>query len=214
MGQGNPLPFFSRMARQPAFVSQGAYDVDLSVDSKAVVEQLERLMYAKLVDTKPIRAAYRRAVLPVKKAVQDKFLATVKEDPRDTYKAVRIITLKRGAGVVVGLLDPRGAAKSMSIYRRPRGGKSGIVRRRKRSDRTNQVDGYIGADRAWLMRIVNQGTVNGPRKAGTRGTLRKPANRGELSAKKFFMAGEQAMKTAERTFIDEIKKIIEKTSKE
>lgn len=213
MGQGNPLPFFSRMARQPRFDYAGAYDVDLSVDSKAVVEQLNKLLYDKIVKTKDIRALYRRVVAPVKKAVQEKFLATVKEDPRNTYKAVRIITLKRGAGVVVGLLNPRKAG-APGTYVKKRGGRSGIIRRRERSKRTIQVDGYRGADRAWLMRIVNQGTVNGPRKAGTRGTLKKPANRGELSAKKFFMAGEQAMKTAEKTFIEEIKKIIEKTSKE
>jgi hypothetical protein len=75
------------------------------------------------------------------------------------------------------------------------------------------VEGYFGKDRAWILRIINQGTVNGPRVAGKRGTLKKEANRGELTAKKFFNAAEPAMKQAERQLATELGKIIENVSK-
>lgn len=192
---------------------QGRFDVNLSVDNKEFVAMCDRLKYSNMAKDADIRKAFAKVAKPVKQTVQQAARTSMRTDRRKASKAVRIITLKKGKGVVVGLLDPRKAGNAMAIPQKPTGGRSGIRRNRKRSARTNQVDGYRGADRAWLLRIVNQGTVNGPRFAGTRGTLKKAANRGELSGKPFFNSAEAAMKQAAKSLDVELGKIIEKKTK-
>lgn len=206
------------MAKQRSFTGnfsgvEGRFDVNLEVDNRAFVEMLERLQYQNLVKSSDIRKVFAKVAKPVKKTVQQGTRASMRTDRRKASKAVRVITLKGGKGVVVGLLNPRKAGNAMSVPQKATGGKSGIRRHRKRSARTNQVDGYRGADRAWLLRIVNQGTVNGPREAGTRGTLKKTANRGELTAKRFFDRAEAGMKQASKSLAEELGKIIEKRQK-
>ena len=206
------------MAKQRSFTGnfsgvEGRFDVNLEVDNRAFVEMLERLQYQNLVKSSDIRKVFAKVAKPVKVSVQQAARSAMRSDPRKAWKAVRVITLKGGKGVVVGLLNPRKAGNAMSVPQKATGGKSGIRRHRKRSARTNQVDGYRGADRAWLLRIVNQGTVNGPREAGTRGTLKKTANRGELTAKRFFDRAEAGMKQASQSLATELGKIIEKRMK-
>lgn len=206
------------MAKQRSFTGnfsgvEGRFDVNLEVDNRAFVEMLERLQYQNLVKSSDIRKVFAKVAKPVKVSVQQGARSAMRSDPRKAWKAVRVITLKGGKGVVVGLLNPRKAGNAMSVPQKATGGKSGIRRHRKRSARTNQVDGYRGADRAWLLRIVNQGTVNGPREAGTRGTLKKTANRGELTAKRFFDRAEAGMKQASQSLASELGKIIEQKTK-
>lgn len=207
------------MAKQRSFTGnfsgvQGTGDVNLQVDNREFVAMLERLQYQNLVKSSDIRKVFAKVAKPVKVSVQQGARSAMRSDPRKAWKAVRVITLKGGKGVVVGLLNPRKAGNAMSVPQKATGGKSGIRRHRKRSARTNQVDGYQGADRAWLLRIVNQGTgKNGPRMAGTRGTLKKEAYRGEITAKRFFDRAEAGMKQASQSLASELGKIIEKRMK-
>lgn len=204
------------MARQRSFTGdfggvQGRFDVNLEVDNRAFVEMVERLQYNNLVKASDIRKVFAKVAKPVKTTVQQGFRAAIKSDPRKAWKGVRIITLKGGKGVVVGLLNPRKAGNAMAVGSNSTGGKSGIRRKRKRSKRTNQVDGYQGADRSFIMRMHNQGTE--PRFAGTRdGNIRR-ANRGKLTAKRFFDRAEAGMKTASQSLAAELGKIIEKKAK-
>lgn len=190
---------------------QGRFDVNLSVDNKPFVEMLERLKYSNLVKSKDIRKVFAKVAKPVKKTVQQGARASMKKDPRKAWKGVRVITLKDGHGVVVGLLNPRKAG-NFGIPPRPTGGKSGIRRHRKRSDRTNQVDAYQGADRSFILRMHNQGTT--VRFAGTRDSvsLKVRANRGKLTARRFFDRAEPAMKQASQSLAQELGKMIKKES--
>lgn len=193
------------------FVSGGTGDIDLSVDHREVVLMLDRLVYAKMVEANDIRKVFRKVMTPVRKAVQNAARQNLGTDPRDAWKGVRVITLKKGAGAVVGLLNPfkRGAP---TAYTKPRGGRSGITRNRAVSERTKTVEGYQGKDRAWILRIVNQGTD--ARFAGTRGTLKRQAYRGVMTARKFFAsASGPAMKQAEAALAQELGKIIDKVQK-
>lgn len=202
-------PFFLR--RMANFVSGGTGDVDMSVDYGDVVLMLDRLVYARMVETNDIRKVFRKVMAPVRKAVQSAAKQNLGTDPREAWKGVRVITLKKGAGAVVGLLNPykRGAP---TAYMKPRGGRSGIMRNRQKSDRTRMVEGYTGKDRAWILRIVNQGSES--RMAGTRGTLKKEANRGAITAKKFFgSVSAPAMKQAEASLAVELGKIIDNVQK-
>ena len=190
---------------------QGRFDVNLSVDNTEFVEMCERLKYSNIIKDSDIRRVFAKVAKPVKKTVQQGARSSMKRDPRKAWKGVRVITLKGGKGVVVGLLNPRKASGSMALQPKPTGGKSGIRRHRTRSERTNQVDGYQGADRSFILRMHNQGTT--ARFAGTRDGAIRRAYRGQLTAKRFFSRAEVAMRQASQSLGQELGKIIEKRVK-
>jgi hypothetical protein len=206
------------MARQRSYTGnfsgvQGTGDVNLQVDNRDFVEMLDRLRYENLVKSSDVRKVFAKVAKPVKQSVQQGARSSMKKDPRKAWKGVRVITLKGGKGVVVGLLNPRKAGNAMAVGSNSTGGKSGIRRKRKRSARTNQVDGYQGADRSFILRIINQGIKKPPRMAGKRGTLKKEADRGEITAKRFFDRAASGMQRASQQLSVELGKIIEQKSK-
>lgn len=206
------------MARQRSYTGnfsgvQGTGDVNLQVDNREFVAMLDRLRYENLVKSSDVRKVFAKVAKPVKQSVQQGARSSMKKDPRKAWKGVRVITLKGGKGVVVGLLNPRKAGNAMAVGSNSTGGKSGIRRHRKRSARTNQVDGYQGADRSFILRIVNQGIKKPPRMAGKRGTLKKEADRGEITAKRFFDRAASGMQRASQQLSVELGKIIEQKSK-
>ena len=204
------------MARQRSYTGnfsgvQGVGDVNLSVDNREFVEMCERLRYEGLVRSADIRKVFARVAKPVKVDVQRAARSVLGRDRRKAWKGVRVITLKKGKGVVVGLLNPRKAGNAMAVGGNSTGGRSGITRKRKRSARTNQVDGYQGADRSFILRMHNQGTDT--RMAGSRDGNMREANRGRLTARKFFDRAEAGMQRASQSLAQELGKIIEQKSK-
>ena len=204
------------MARQRSYTGnfsgvQGTGDVNLQVDNRDFVEMLDRLRYDNLVKSSDVRKVFAKVAKPVKQSAQQGARSSMKKDPRKAWKGVRVITLKGGKGVVVGLLNPRKAGNAMAVGSNSTGGKSGIRRHRKRSARTNQVDGYQGADRSFILRMHNQGTES--RMAGTRDGNMKAANRGRMTAKRFFDRAASGMQRASQQLSVELGKIIEKKSK-
>lgn len=205
------------MARQRSYTGnfsgvQGTGDVNLQVDNRDFVEMLDRLRYENLVKSSDVRKVFAKVAKPVKQSAQQGARSSMKKDPRKAWKGVRVITLKGGKGVVVGLLNPRKAGNAMAVGSNSTGGRSGIRRKRKRSARTNQVDGYQGADRSFILRMHNQGTES--RMAGTRDGNMKAANRGRLTAKRFFDRAASGMQRASQQLSVELGKIIEQKSKE
>lgn len=204
------------MARQRSYTGnfsgvQGTGDVNLQIDNRDFVEMLDRLRYENLVKSSDVRKVFAKVAKPVKQSAQQGARSSMKKDPRKAWKGVRVITLKGGKGVVVGLLNPRKAGNAMAVGSNSTGGKSGIRRHRKRSARTNQVDGYQGADRSFILRMHNQGTES--RMAGTRDGNMKAANRGRLTAKRFFDRAASGMQRASQQLSVELGKIIEQKSK-
>ena len=204
------------MAKQRSFTGnfsgvQGTGDVNLQVDNRDFVEMLDRLRYENIVKSSDVRKVFAKVAKPVKQSAQQGARSSMKKDPRKAWKGVRVITLKGGKGVVVGLLNPRKAGNAMAVGSNSTGGKSGIRRKRKRSARTNQVDGYQGADRSFILRMHNQGTES--RMAGTRDGNMKAANRGRLTAKRFFDRAASGMQRASQQLSVELGKIIEQKSK-
>lgn len=195
------------------FRKMSQFDIDFSVENKEVLLMLDRLVYSKMVKAKDIRAVFRKVMSPVRKTVINAAKQAIPNDPRKAWQGVRVIIDKKGEGAVIGLLNPRKAGTPTS-YEKPRGGRSGIIRNRKKSKRTREVEGYRGKDRAWILRIVNQGTTG--RFAGSRkpSNLRFEAYRGVISPKKFFKSADVAMKQAEKNLAVELGKIIDKVQKE
>jgi hypothetical protein len=86
------------------------------------------------------------------------------------------------------------------------GGVSGIRRVRKVSQRTREINGYRGVNRAFILRFQNSGTGQ---RTTNRGKIR-PANRGSISAKMFFPAtANPAIEEAGRNLVASIEKMLQ-----
>ena len=65
------------------FISQGAFDVDFSIENKEVLLMLDRLVYSKMVQTNDIRKVFRKVMAPVRQAVQCLAYLALFYDPRE-----------------------------------------------------------------------------------------------------------------------------------
>ena len=133
---------------------------DLRTDSKRMRSDLRKIIRTVLAEARKAMSQDARGILP--------------NDPRKAYQAVRHSVYKRVLGGQVNILQKSRAGGRMSIARPPRtlrpGQRGG--NRRKRSARTNQVDGYIGSDRGFILRFLNAGTVERETRYGRRGSIR------------------------------------------
>lgn len=165
---------------------------NIFIESSEALEMFKRVQYANVIRKADVKAIYRRAVTPVRRAVIQAARAGMKSDPRGAYKAVKMTVYRDGNGANISLYDSR-TAKVLEIDRQPKGGVSGLRRKRKVSDRTKQVNGYRGKDRAFILRFINQGTVK--RTTGSR-TRTTPANRGAITPRSFFSVASAGMNAA------------------
>jgi hypothetical protein len=113
-----------------------------------------------------------------------------------------MVVYKDGNGAMLNILGSK-RVKKMEVYKPQRGGRSGIVRRRKVSDATKRRRGYIGKDRAFILRFVNSGTDF--RQAETY----QNANRGRIKQKEFFgTSADAAMNAAGARLGAKVEKMI------
>ena len=132
----------------------------------------------------------------------------MKSDPRHAYKAVRYAVYKKILGGQENIISPRRAGSGVSAYQPARKGSTGRGgNRRTRSERTQQVMGYEGRDRGFILRFLNDGmTKTRPRKIQfTENTNRKidkwnkhpnTGNRGSIAARNWF--GHRSQRELER----------------
>jgi hypothetical protein len=183
----------------------GAFEVDGLVKQK---EALESLMMSNPEMEKRVQKLIRQVLLAARRMVSNDAKGVMKSDPRQAYKAVKSAVYKRILGGSVSILNKRNA-KGGGTYDPPRRGtKDPFGRggnRVPRSQRTQQVMSYEGADRAFILRFLNAGTDN--REAGTRGG-RMSGNRGRIAPRNFFAnSSHKAMQQAAdqlNTLIDEL----------
>lgn len=110
---------------------------------------------------KRLRGAIRKVMGEVRAAMQESAQTDLgmNSDPRKAYKAVRYAVYKRIFGGQVNILQSRKASSRRSNYEPPRkplprrGGN-----RMARSQRTQDIMGYEGADRGFILRFLNAGT--------------------------------------------------------
>lgn len=190
-------------------------DVILSTDMKEPVSMLERMEYRKVVKTKDIRKEVKKALIPVRNALQGTARNAMTNDPRKAYKAVKLITYKDGNGGNISILNRKSAVKRMALSSQSTGGVSGIKRRRYVSKHTRQIRGYIGADRAFILRFINGGTQARHTTARTIHGMKKSAYRGSIPARNFFKPkAESEMSRAGHVLSERIVKLIVEVSKE
>jgi hypothetical protein len=94
-------------------------------------------------------------------------------DPRHAYKAVRNSVYKQIFGGQINILSSRhrGAATNWVKPRKERPENARGGNRRKRSTVTMRMDSYEGADRGFILRFQNAGTVERETRYGSRGSL-------------------------------------------
>ena len=152
--------------------------VGLELDNTATVRQ-KAALEAMLVSNPDTAAAMRKLisqeVSKARAAVAQAASGALRNDPRESWKAVRRSVYKSILGGQVNILNQKGAASGSNGYRparkldsnpHQRGGN-----RRKRSANTDRIDGYVGKDRGFILRFVNSGTAERQTRYGRRGSI-------------------------------------------
>ena len=142
-----------------------------------VSEALARLFITHPETKREMKKMLQQEAKKVRNRISKDVHDNMPNDPRRAYAAVKRSLYRKILGFNVSILNPRrGSMKAMSIWRprrklddnpNQRGGN-----RRPRSERTNQVDGYIAAFRAFVLRFNNSGTTDRETRFGNRGSLR------------------------------------------
>ena len=154
--------------------------INFDFDNAVVMRQkaaLESMLVSNPDTAANIRKLITQEIAKARAAISQSAKGEMASDPRQAYKAVRRSVYKSILGGQVNIFNPRGGAsssgssfvKARKLDNRPhqRGGN-----RRKRSARTDQVDGYVGKDRGFILRFVNSG-ISKPRQTryGNRGVI-------------------------------------------
>ena len=136
-------------------------------------EQLRKMQTDNPRTKKALQTIIRRAIGEARKNVIRDAKDVLENDPRHAYKAVRNSVYKQIFGGQINILSSRHRGEATKYVRKgtlqegQRGGN-----RRKRSQRTMQIDSYEGADRGFILRFLNAGTVERETRYGSRGSLR------------------------------------------
>ena len=158
------------------------------------VKMLRKLMSSDPDFRKRVNGVIRRVLREARDEISRNASEVLDNDPRHAYKAVRSAVYKRLLGGQVNILQKRKAG-SPTGYRKPlkgllnRGGN-----RWRRSGRTIQLEGYEGADRGFILRFINAGTVDRAIRTytGTDGHrhdlihAHKGGNRGKIAPRNWF----------------------------
>ena len=153
--------------------------INFEFDNAVVMRQkaaLESMLVSNPDTAANIRKLITQEIAKARAAISQSAKGAMASDPRQAYKAVRRSVYKSILGGQVNILNPRGGASSsgssfvkarkLDNHPHQRGGN-----RCKRSARTDQVDGYVGKDRGFILRFVNSGTVARQTRYGNRGSI-------------------------------------------
>ena len=147
-------------------------------DNTATVRQkaaLEAMLVSNPDTAAAMRTLISAEVSKARAAVAQAASGALRNDPRESWKAVRRSVYKSILGGQVNILNQKGAASGSNGYRparkldsnpHQRGGN-----RRKRSAETDRIDGYVGKDRGFILRFVNSGTAERQTRYGRRGSI-------------------------------------------
>uniref|UniRef100_UPI00359C3733 hypothetical protein n=1 Tax=Bacteroides ovatus TaxID=28116 RepID=UPI00359C3733 len=181
----------------------------IETDARGALGLLKRLSYDEILKRKDLKKYVRQSLNQARKEMRAITRKALPRDPRKSYMGIKVLIYKdkEVLGGNISLFNQKSAGKK-STYVPVRGGRSGILRNRPRSRDTIRRDSYYGRDRAFLLRMHNQGTK--PRLAFTRIKSKngKTANRGSLRALNFFDAADGAVKRAAETLSQKLESAI------
>lgn len=180
------------------------------IDDTLISNQEQNLRAAMSTDPKMrkvIQQHIREALFEARRQVMSS--SPLKNDPRGAIQAIRTSVYQEVLGGNINIMTgarQKAGAHGINSYTPPRtltpGQRGG--NRRKRSERTKQIQGYAPLDRGFILRFVNSGTKT--RVIGFRNTLRSnrslydkrvtrihsgdkyhTGNRGAIAARNWFM---------------------------
>ena len=136
-------------------------------------EALQKMQTDNPATKRAFQAIIRRAIGEARKNVIKDARDVLENDPRHAYKAVRNSVYKQIFGGQINILSSRhrGAATKWVKPKKDRPENARGGNRRKRSQRTMQLDSYEGVDRGFILRFQNAGTVERETRYGNRGSL-------------------------------------------
>ena len=194
----------------------------LVIDDTLISNQEQNLRAAMSTDPKMrkvIQQHIREALFAARREVMAAFPAD--SDPRESRRAIRTNVYKKVLGGNINILTGKKAhgANSYEPQRTLTPGQRG-GNRRKRSERTRQIQSYAPLDRGFILRFVNSGTKT--RVIGFRNTIRGnrdrynsrvtrihsgehagTGNRGAIAPRNWFMsAAESALGAAAQTIAE------------
>lgn len=195
-----------------------------SIDTSGALKALDSILSKNLDAKKDLKKLIRASLKTARKSVVAAARAAMPNDPRKSYQAVRSSVYKRIFGGQVNIL----ASKKASAFRAKvsRSGMNNGVggNRRTRSARTEQLAGYWGKDRGFVLRFLNAGTkerkirfssslknIVNPGSHGGHSDYRnrKTGNRGVISARNWFKpAAESGMQQASEQLVGLIDRAI------
>ncbi len=156
-----------------------------------IIVEENRILEAALSTNPDTQKALRKLINQVLKEARTETVAGVhsklQSDPRGAAYGIRRIVYRKILGANLNIFNMRRRRGKPTTYEPPRTLKPGQVggNRVPRGARTDTVMHYSTVDRLWILRILNSGTYNGNRTAGTKGG-RLSGNRGAISARNFF----------------------------
>lgn len=136
-------------------------------------KELEQLLLTNPQMEKAVQGIMRQVLAAARKKMTAAARDAMNNDPRQAYKAVRTLVYRQILGGNINILNKRRAGGGGGSYKpattlQPgqRGGN-----RRPRSQRTEQIMSYMGSDRGFILRFVNNGTAQRETKYGSRGAI-------------------------------------------
>lgn len=190
----------------------GAFQVDGIVRQR---EELERLLMSNPDMEKRVQGLIRKVLLEARRTISNDIKAgdAMKSDPRQAYKAVKSAVYRRILGGSVSILAKKRAGKrlpappvvhKLETETNSKGNHRG-GNRMPRSQRTENLLTYAGADRGFILRFLNAGTSERESRIG---------NRGSIAPRNFFAtSSHKAMQQAAEQLDSLIEELIKKEMK-
>lgn len=136
-------------------------------------------MFDHLLTTDPdfnmnLRKLIRKALAEARKNLSKDAADVIDKDPRKAARAVKFSVYKKLFGGNLSILSKRkaGAKYQLIRERKLRPGQVGGNRRPYVDDNRNRLATYFGADRGFILRFLNAGTVERETRYGKRGSIR------------------------------------------
>ena len=149
-------------------------DVEVTGFSDSI-ESLGRIMTTDPYMAKEVKAFIRKALKDARKNLSNDAKNYLKSDPRKAVRAVKYSVYKSMFGGNVSILQKRagtaGARYQLVRQKKLQPGQRGGNRRPRVDDHRNRLETYFGADRGFVLRFINSGTVSRQTRFGNRGAI-------------------------------------------
>lgn len=134
-----------------------AFELDGFVQQR---KELEALLMSNPHMEKKVQGLIRKVLVQARRSVGEAAAKSMDSDPRQAYKAVKMAVYRQILGGNVSLYNKKRASNTGSRYEPQRtlvpGQRGG--NRRPRSMRTEAMQSYMGSDRGFVLRFLENGT--------------------------------------------------------